>query len=121
MLAKVDRATMAVSLEARVLPLGTELMEFSFGLPEAVRYDGPRLKGLLKKAYAEALPPRSHRSSEEGLQRTPGRVEEPAAGWRLSRAGDPRTLARSAASIRVNSTRPVDAGERLRRPRTPRD
>ncbi len=56
MLGKVDRATMAVSLEARVLPLGTELMEFSFGLPEAVRYDGPRLKGLLKKAYAEALP-----------------------------------------------------------------
>jgi asparagine synthase (glutamine-hydrolysing) len=55
-LTKVDRTTMAVSLEARVPLLARSVVEFSFGLPEAVRFHGDRAKGLLKHAYREILP-----------------------------------------------------------------
>lgn len=75
MLTKVDRATMAVSLEARVPLLGTELLEFCFRLPEAVRYDGTRLKGLMKKAYADVLP-------REVLERPKKGFSVPLAEWR---------------------------------------
>ena len=55
-LTKVDRATMAVSLEARVPLLGTKLVEFAFNLPENIRYAGGRLKGALKDTYRQVLP-----------------------------------------------------------------
>lgn len=55
-LTKVDRVSMAVSLEARVPLLATDVVEFVFSLPEAVRLPGGREKGLLKRAYAEFLP-----------------------------------------------------------------
>lgn len=54
-LTKVDRTTMAVSLEARVPLLDRRIVEFSFALPEAVRYHGG-LKGLLREAYRGVLP-----------------------------------------------------------------
>ena len=55
-LTKVDRASMAHSLEVRVPFLSRRLIEFAFSLPEHVRYDGKQLKGVLKHAYRRILP-----------------------------------------------------------------
>jgi asparagine synthase (glutamine-hydrolysing) len=55
-LTKVDRVSMAVSLEARVPLLATDVVEYAFSLPEDVRLPGGREKGLLKAAYAGLLP-----------------------------------------------------------------
>lgn len=55
-LTKVDRASMQVSLEARVPLLSKELIEFSFGLSEFDRCPNHLLKGLLKSAYKNLIP-----------------------------------------------------------------
>jgi asparagine synthase (glutamine-hydrolysing) len=55
-LTKVDRTSMAVSLEARVPFLARSIIEFSFSLPEQVRYHDGELKGILKYAYKDTLP-----------------------------------------------------------------
>lgn len=54
-LTKVDRASMAVSLETRVPFLSRKLVEFSFSLSEADRLPNGILKGLLKKAYEKEI------------------------------------------------------------------
>lgn len=51
-LTKVDRVSMAVSLEARVPFLSREVIEFAFSMPQNLRYLGGELKGMLKKAYS---------------------------------------------------------------------
>ena len=55
-LTKVDRTSMAVSLEARVPLLSRDIIEFSFSLPEKLRYHGDEPKGLLRHAYRNVLP-----------------------------------------------------------------
>jgi asparagine synthase (glutamine-hydrolysing) len=55
-LTKVDRTSMAVSLEARVPLLAQSIIEFSFSLPESIRLAGGELKGLLRHAYRGILP-----------------------------------------------------------------
>jgi asparagine synthase (glutamine-hydrolysing) len=55
-LTKVDRTSMAVSLEARVPLLSRRLIEFSFSLPETIRYYGDQSKGILRHAYRDILP-----------------------------------------------------------------
>ncbi len=55
-LTKVDRTSMAVSLEARVPLLDRRIIEFSFSVPEAIRYHGEEPKGLLRHAYRNILP-----------------------------------------------------------------
>ncbi len=55
-LTKVDRTTMAVSLEARVPLLAHSLVEYAYQLPVEILYDGDLLKGLMKTAYAGDLP-----------------------------------------------------------------
>jgi asparagine synthase (glutamine-hydrolysing) len=55
-LTKVDRTTMAVSLEARVPLLAKRIIEFSFSVDESIRYHNGELKGLLKHAYRGILP-----------------------------------------------------------------
>ncbi len=55
-LTKVDRVSMAVSLEARVPLLSKKIIEFSFSVPEELSYYDNRLKGLLKFAYKDILP-----------------------------------------------------------------
>ena len=55
-LTKVDRTSMAVSLEARVPLLDRRIIEFSFGLDEELRYLRGETKGLLRHAYRGILP-----------------------------------------------------------------
>jgi asparagine synthase (glutamine-hydrolysing) len=55
-LAKVDRTSMAVSLEARVPLLDRRIIEFSFAQPEEIRYWNGQPKGLLRRAYRGILP-----------------------------------------------------------------
>ncbi len=54
---KVDRVSMAASLECRVPFMKKELVEFAFSLCEDTLYAGGHLKGLLKTAYRDILPP----------------------------------------------------------------
>ncbi len=55
-LTKVDRTSMAVSLEAREPLLDHRLVEFAAGLPEGLRVRGKQGKYLLKKAMERHLP-----------------------------------------------------------------
>ena len=55
-LAKVDRMSMACSLEARVPLLDRELIELAFRLPPALKYDARRSKILLKRVAARHVP-----------------------------------------------------------------
>jgi asparagine synthase (glutamine-hydrolysing) len=56
LLAKVDRASMAHSLEARVPYLGREIVRFVVGLPDAVKIRGGETKVLLRRALAGVVP-----------------------------------------------------------------
>jgi len=55
-LTKVDRTSMAVSLEARVPLLDRRIIEFSFSVAEDTRYHAGEPKGLLRHAYRGILP-----------------------------------------------------------------
>jgi asparagine synthase (glutamine-hydrolysing) len=55
-LTKVDRASMAVALEARVPFLSRKLIEYAFSLPEDFLYKNGDLKGGLKYAFRHELP-----------------------------------------------------------------
>lgn len=55
-LTKVDRATMSVSLEARIPFLSRNLVEYVFSLAEDEYFYDGELKTLLKKAYEDVLP-----------------------------------------------------------------
>jgi asparagine synthase (glutamine-hydrolysing) len=81
-LTKVDRASMACSLECRVPFLARDVVEFAFSLPEEFLYlDG--LKGGLKFAYRSVLP-------GEILCRAKKGFGIPAAAWQL--LGDDETF-----------------------------
>ena len=56
MLCKVDRMSMAHSLEVRVPFLDQALVEYVSSLPMAQRFPGRRLKGLLREALRDTLP-----------------------------------------------------------------
>jgi asparagine synthetase B (glutamine-hydrolysing) len=75
-LTKVDRASMAHSLELRVPFLKRELIEFAFSLPEHIRYDGGRLKGILKHAYRDILPASILNRSKKGFSVPPSHLAE---------------------------------------------
>lgn len=55
-LTKVDRVSMAVSLEARVPFLDKEVVEFAFSLTQQACNPNGELKGLLKRAYQDVFP-----------------------------------------------------------------
>lgn len=55
-LTKVDRATMSVSLEARVPFLDRDLVEYVFSLAEDEYFYDGELKTVLKKAYEDIFP-----------------------------------------------------------------
>jgi asparagine synthase (glutamine-hydrolysing) len=55
-LAKVDRMSMACSIEARVPLLDREVVELAFRLPPDLKYDGRQTKILLKRVAARHVP-----------------------------------------------------------------
>jgi len=57
LLVKVDITSMANSLEARSPFLDHEVMEFAARLPVEIKFRRRRLKSLLKRAFADLLPP----------------------------------------------------------------
>lgn len=67
MLTKVDRATMAVSLEARVPLLDRGVVEFMASLPSALKIHRWELKYLFKRAVAGILPPATMHRKKEGF------------------------------------------------------
>ncbi len=53
---KVDRVSMAVSLECRVPFMKKEIIEYSFSLNYKVRIYNNELKGVMKEAFRNILP-----------------------------------------------------------------
>jgi asparagine synthase (glutamine-hydrolysing) len=74
-LTKVDRVSMNVSLECRPPFLSKDLIEFAFSLPEKFLYRDGELKGGLKFAVAELLPPNIIQRKKQGFS-------VPDLGWR---------------------------------------
>jgi asparagine synthase (glutamine-hydrolysing) len=64
---KVDRASMAVSLEARSPFLDRELVEFIARLPVRWKRAGGRSKVILKKGFASRLPPATVARRKKGF------------------------------------------------------
>jgi len=73
-LVKVDRASMACSLEVRAPFLDHELVEFVMGLPSSLKLKGFTQKYLLKRAVANLLP-------KEVIQRKKKGFGIPVAKW----------------------------------------
>jgi asparagine synthase (glutamine-hydrolysing) len=73
-LTKVDRATMAVGLEARVPFLDVDLFEFSARLPIALKVRGLERKVVLRRAMKGRLP-------KETLQRRKSGFNSPVSEW----------------------------------------
>jgi asparagine synthase (glutamine-hydrolysing) len=94
-LTKVDRTSMAVSLEAREPLLDHRLIEFAATLPENLRIRGGQGKWLLKHAMERYLP-------REVLYRPKQGFVTPIAQWlRGPLAGEARAIGRGAALART--------------------
>ncbi|RPI03513.1 MAG: asparagine synthase (glutamine-hydrolyzing), partial [Calditrichaeota bacterium] len=66
-LVKVDRMSMAVSLEARVPFLDYRFVEFAATIPSSLRLQGKRTKHILKNAFRHILPPLILDRGKEGF------------------------------------------------------
>jgi asparagine synthase (glutamine-hydrolysing) len=66
-LVKVDRMSMAVSLEARVPLLDKELVELAFRIPGALKVAGGKTKVLLKRLASRHVPPECIYRPKEGF------------------------------------------------------
>jgi asparagine synthase (glutamine-hydrolysing) len=66
-LTKVDRASMAVSLEVRAPFLDPRVAEFAASLPANYKLRGRKTKYILKRAIADSLPPFVTRRSKKGF------------------------------------------------------
>jgi asparagine synthase (glutamine-hydrolysing) len=94
-LTKVDRTSMAASLEAREPLLDHRLIEFAASLPENLRVRGRQGKVLLKRAMRRYLP-------ENVLYRPKQGFVTPISAWlRGPLAGEARAIATSAALART--------------------
>ena len=94
-LTKVDRTSMAVSLEAREPLLDHRLVEFAAGLPDGLRVKRGQGKWLLKKAMERYLP-------DDILYRPKQGFVTPIAEWfRGPLAGHARSISRSATLART--------------------
>jgi asparagine synthase (glutamine-hydrolysing) len=77
---RVDKITMASSLEARVPFLDHKLVEFAMGIPQEMKYKGGETKRLLKLALKGKIPDRV-------LQRKKKGFGVPVNDWMLDRLG----------------------------------
>ena len=66
-LVKVDRMSMATSLETRAPFLDVDVMELAFSMPGHLKIRGGERKYVLKRAMANILPPSILRRSKEGF------------------------------------------------------
>jgi asparagine synthase (glutamine-hydrolysing) len=66
-LTKVDRMSMAVSLETRVPFLDHEVVEYALAIPDAWKLRGSAGKWILKKAFAGVLPPAILQRGKQGF------------------------------------------------------
>ena len=66
-LVKTDRMSMAVSLEARVPFLDTEMVETAFAAPDSVKIRGGETKAILKRVAARNIPRRCVYRPKEGF------------------------------------------------------
>ncbi len=66
LLTKVDRTSMAVSLEVRVPFLAKDVIAHAFRIPETIRYQGGK-KGVLRSAYSRMLPTDSLNRAKKGF------------------------------------------------------
>ena len=108
LLVKVDRASMAVSLEARVPMLDHPLLEQMFRLPASLQMKDGRSKHLLRSAMAGRLPDRTMTRRKQGFNAPLNRWISPAdAGWVRERI-------RSGSAVELGLLRP-DAIDRLHR------
>ncbi|MBL4606723.1 MAG: hypothetical protein JKY01_02705 [Pseudomonadales bacterium] len=83
-LTKVDRASMAVSLECRVPFLSKDVIEFAFSLPQDIRLHNGKLKGIMKKSFREILPDQIITRKKKGFS-------IPMHTWKKGVLGDSRT------------------------------
>jgi asparagine synthase (glutamine-hydrolysing) len=67
LLTMADRMSMANSLELRAPFCDHRVIEASLAIPPAVKMPGLRLKGLLKRVYADVLPPDVLRHRKQGF------------------------------------------------------
>jgi asparagine synthase (glutamine-hydrolysing) len=67
LLVKMDRASMAVSLETRSPMLDKAVMEFAHSLPRAYRCDRRHGKKILRDTFGELLPPELLRAPKRGF------------------------------------------------------
>jgi len=95
-LTKVDRMSMACSIESRVPLLDREVVEFAFRLPSRLKYDASHTKILLKRIAARHVPRECVYRPKEGFsipiknwlrQQFRGLVEHYLAPERLRREG----------------------------------
>ncbi|MDH5380800.1 MAG: asparagine synthase (glutamine-hydrolyzing), partial [Cyclobacteriaceae bacterium] len=68
MLTKVDRMSMANSLEVRVPFLDPEMIQYAFQLPENFKIQGNQRKRILYDAYKEELPERLYHRPKKGFE-----------------------------------------------------
>lgn len=66
-LEKVDKASMAASIEARVPFLDHTLVEWTMNLPPSLKLRGTKTKWLLRQAFGEMLPQRTLRKPKHGF------------------------------------------------------
>ena len=67
LLPKVDRMSMAVSLETRAPFLDTALIEYVFRLPGRYKQHGRTSKWILKRAFRDLLPPEIEKRPKKGF------------------------------------------------------
>ena len=73
-LTKVDRMSMAHSIESRVPLLDNEVIEFAATLPSSLKIVNGRRKHVLKEAASRLLPAGDSRPQETGLRRAARRL-----------------------------------------------
>jgi asparagine synthase (glutamine-hydrolysing) len=67
LLVKIDRMSMATSLEARAPFLDRELIEYVATLPDEFKLDGRRTKVILREAFADLVPDAVNRGAKKGF------------------------------------------------------
>ena len=104
-LTKVDRMSMAHSIESRVPLLDNEVIDFAATLPASLKIANGRRKHILKEAARRLLPAGDPRSEEAGIRRAARRVVPRRADGRvLRRARGRRRRGSAAISSRRSST-----------------